>query len=149
MAKCRIRATLLERFWAADRLVQVRGVYALLEIFRVAGGANDSGGVFAGAGGRWNWSQRWAGLLRRTSGLQLRLLRLLSVCMCALWLLWAELVRKRTLHWSRAVVSRILGPSRLGPRLCRPFRLLGSWVCWPWLRRTWLFRPGLCGTRLR
>ena len=63
-----------------------------------------------------NRSRGVSGLRGATSGVRVWLLRLLSLCMRTLRLLWTKLVRGRNLYWRRAV-----GPWQVGP-----------WLLWPW-----------------
>jgi hypothetical protein len=72
------------------------------------------------------------GLSRTDPGLRLRLLPVLSVRLCALWLVRTRLVRRRSFHRSGAMVPRL--PWRTG---ILPARLPGARIHWsrPRLRR--------------
>jgi len=84
----------------------------------------------ASASGRWNRSRpggsgRWS-----RAGLRLRLLPVRSLCVRALRLLGPGLLRERRLYRRRAVVPWFLGPSVLGPRVCRSSGICGSPGFW-------------------
>src|SRR5579864_1253312 len=109
------------------------GLYALLEIFCVAGSADVAVGLFAGPSARGDWSRRWAGLCGWAASVSMGILRLLSLCLCALWILWSRLLCGRSVYRRRSLVS-----------LGTPGRVLESRLLWPrrlglWARlRPWL-----------
>src|SRR5579871_4273773 len=112
------------------------GGYEIPEIFRATGSPDGVPAcTFAGAGWGGNrsecrsWIRGWATRLR------VWILRLLSVRLRPLRLLWAELVRQRNFYWRRSVVPRLLGWPRMGS--CR---ILG--------RRTWILRSRILRSRL-
>jgi hypothetical protein len=90
------------------------GEYEIREILGVAGGTGASADVFAsaGQGGDWRWSGWRCG--GSGSGLCLRLLWLLSLCLRALRILWGRLVCGGTVRGSGAVVPRSWMVGKLG-----------------------------------
>src|ERR1700756_3397049 len=86
------------------------GRYAISEISCAVGGVDAAAGLLPGTGKRG--SRLWPGIwLRgRATGVRVWVLRLLSLRLRAIRLLWARLVCGRSLYRCRTVVSRLLRP---------------------------------------
>src|SRR5579871_154419 len=104
----------------------VRGSYALFEVCRDIGRVDGAACVFAGAGfGRdRSWSRSW--IRGRATCLHVWLLRLLSLRVRALWVLWAKLLRRWNFYRSGPLVSLGTSGMVLGSRVCGTRLGLGS-----------------------
>src|SRR5579862_6878369 len=98
---------------------------ALSKVFGFAEHLRTAGSLFAGAscGGNWNRPR----LCQTSARVRLWLLRVLSVRVCALWILRTAMVRGRRLYWRGPVVPRLL-QARLRLLGTRRIRLLRSWI---------------------